>query len=88
MGAAGTSNEAGGSSGIASAFSSIYNTFEKFCCEFLRQEIVQALLKLIVQVFSQVNFWAKVIAVLAMIQTGVPILKTISLAFCELRAGK
>ena len=34
------------------------------------------------------NFWAKVIAVLAMIQTGVSILKTISLAFCDLRAGK
>ena len=36
----------------------------------------------------QVNFWAKVIAVLAMIQTGVSILKTTSLALCDLRAGK
>ena len=36
----------------------------------------------------QVNFWAKVIAVLAMMQTGVSILKTISLLFCDLRAGK
>ena len=36
----------------------------------------------------QVNFWAKVIAVLAMIQTGVSILKTISLALSDLRAGK
>ena len=56
MGAAGTSNVEGGSSGIASAFSSIYNNFKKFCCEFLRQEIVQALRKLIFQVFSQAAF--------------------------------
>ena len=35
----------------------------------------------------QVNFWAKVIAVLAMIETDMSILKTISLAFCDLRAG-
>ena len=51
MGAAGTSNVAGGTSGVASAFSSIYNNFKKFCCEFLRQEIVQVLHKVIVQVF-------------------------------------
>ena len=36
----------------------------------------------------QVNFWAKVIPVLAMIETDMSILKTISLAFCDLRAGK
>ena len=36
----------------------------------------------------QVNFWAKVIAVLAMIETDMSILKTISLAFCDLRAGR
>ena len=56
MGAAGTSNVAGGTSGVASAFSSIYNNFKKFCCEFLRQEIVQVLHKVIVQVFSRVAF--------------------------------
>ena len=32
-----------GTSGVASAFSSIYNNFKKFCCEFLRQGIVQVL---------------------------------------------
>ena len=54
----------GGTSGVASAFSSIYNNFKKFCCEFLKQEIVQVLRKVIVQVlrkvivqvFSQVAF--------------------------------
>ena len=51
MGAAGTSNVAAGTSGVASAFSSIYSNFKKFCCEFRRQEIVQVLHKVIVQVF-------------------------------------
>ena len=32
-----------GTSGVASAFSSIYNNFKKFCCEFLRRGIVQVL---------------------------------------------
>ena len=56
MGAAGTSNLAGETSGVASAFSSIYNNFKKFCCEFLRQEILQVLRQVIVQVFSQAAF--------------------------------
>ena len=41
MGAAGTSNVAGGTSGVASAFSSLYDNSKKFCCEFLKQGIVQ-----------------------------------------------
>ena len=57
MGAVGTSNVAGGTSGVASAFSSTYNNFKKFCCEFLRQEILQVLRKVIVQVFSQFFFF-------------------------------
>ena len=56
MGAVGTSNAAGGTSGVASAFSSTYN-FKKFCCQFLRQEILQVLRKVIVQVFSQFFFF-------------------------------
>ena len=48
MGAAGTSNVAGGTS--------IYNYFKKFCCEFLRQEILQVLRQVIVQGFSQAAF--------------------------------
>ena len=56
MGAFGTSNVAGGTSGVASAFSSIYNNFKKFCFEFPSQEIVQVLHKVIVQVFSQAAF--------------------------------
>ena len=56
MGAAGTSNVAGGTSGVASAFRFHNNNFEKFCGEFLRQETVQVLRKVIVQVFAQVAF--------------------------------
>ena len=50
MGAAGTSNLAGGTSGSSCII------FLFHCCEFLRQEIVQVLHKVIVQVFSQVAF--------------------------------
>ena len=57
MGAAGTSNVAGGTSGVASAFFSIYNNFKKFCCEFLRQGIVQVLRKIILLVPSQIAFY-------------------------------
>ena len=57
MGAAGTSNLAGGTSGVASAFSSIHNNFKKLCCKILRQGILLVLRKVIVQVFSQFFFF-------------------------------
>ena len=56
MGAVGSSNGAGGTLGVASAFSSVYHNLKKFCCEVLRQEIVQVLRKAIVQPFLQVAF--------------------------------
>ena len=56
MGATGTSNVAGGTSGVAQLSLPYIKIFKKFCCEFLRQEIVQVLHKVIVQVFSQVAF--------------------------------
>ena len=62
MGAAGTSNLVGGTSGVASAFSSIHNSFKKLCCKILHKVIVQAFSQVAFQVFlffffQKQRFW-------------------------------
>ena len=57
MGAAGTSNLAGGTSGVASAFSPIYNNLKKsFVVNFLGKKLSRFFIKLLSRFFRRLLF--------------------------------